>query len=53
MIEETLAQKPDEVSKEVAEDEKRELVEGNPKYRQPMWCPRGLNKTQRRKLQRA
>jgi hypothetical protein len=53
IIEETAAQKQDEVSKEVAGDEKRELVEGDSKYRQPVWCPRGLNKTQRRKLQRA
>jgi hypothetical protein len=52
IIEETTAQKQDEVSKEVAGDEKRELVEGDSKYHQPVWCPRGLNKTQRRKLQR-
>jgi hypothetical protein len=53
VIEETPAQKQDEVSKEVAGDERRELIEGDSKYRQPMWCPRGLNKTQRRKLQHA
>jgi hypothetical protein len=51
IIEETPAQKQDEVPKEVAGDEKRELVEADSKYRQPVWCPRGLNKTQRRKLQ--
>jgi hypothetical protein len=50
IIEETLAQKQDEVPKEVAGDEKRELIEGDSKYRQPVWCPHGLNKTQRRKL---
>jgi hypothetical protein len=53
IIEETLAQKQDEVPKEVAGDEKRELTEGDSKYRQPMWCPRGFNKTQRSKLQHA
>jgi hypothetical protein len=36
IIEETLAQKQDEVPKEVARDEKRELVEGYSKYRQPV-----------------
>jgi hypothetical protein len=50
IIEETPAQKQDEVPKEVAGDEKRELVKGDSKYSQPMWCPRGLNKTQWRKL---
>jgi hypothetical protein len=53
IIEKTPAQKQDEVPKEVVGDEKRELVKGDPKYRQPVWCPRGLNKTQRRKSQRA
>jgi hypothetical protein len=53
IIEEILVQKQDEVPKEVAGDEKRELVEGDPKYHQPVWCPHGLNKTQRRKLLRA
>jgi hypothetical protein len=46
IIEETPAQKQDEVPKEVAGDEKGELIEGDSKYRQPVWCPRGLNKTQ-------
>jgi hypothetical protein len=46
-------QKQDEVPKEVTGNEKRELIKGDPKYRQPVWCPHGLNKTQRRKLQRA
>jgi hypothetical protein len=53
IIKETPAQKQDEVPKEVARDEKRELVEGDSKYRELVWCPRGLNKTQWRKLQRA
>jgi hypothetical protein len=52
-IEETLAQKQGEAPKEVAGDEKKERDEGDSKYRQPVWCPHGLNKTQRRKLQRA
>jgi hypothetical protein len=47
---ETPAQKQDEVPKEVAGNEK-ERAEIVSKYHQPMWCPRGLNKTQRRKLQ--
>jgi hypothetical protein len=51
IIEETSVQKQDEIPKEVAGDEKRELVEGDSKCRQPVWCPCGLNKTQRRKLQ--
>jgi hypothetical protein len=50
IIEETPTQKQDEVPKEVARNEKRELIEGDPKYRQPIWCPHGLNKTQWRKL---
>jgi hypothetical protein len=53
IIEETPEQKQDEVPKEVAGHEKRELIEGDSKCHQPVWCPRGLNKTQRRKLQRA
>jgi hypothetical protein len=53
VIEETLAQKQGEAPKEVARDEKKEHVEGDSKYRQHIWCPRGLNKTQRRQLQRA
>jgi hypothetical protein len=52
-IEETPAQKQGEAPKEVAGDEKKERVEGDSKYCQPVWCPHGLNKTQRRKLQRA
>jgi hypothetical protein len=51
VIEEIPAQKQGEVSKEVAGDEKRERIKGYSKYRQPMWCPHGWNKTQRRKLQ--
>jgi hypothetical protein len=53
IIEETLAQKQDEVPKEVAGDEKREFIKGDSKYRQPVWCSHGLNKTQWRKLQHA
>jgi hypothetical protein len=51
IIEETPAQKQGEAPKEVAGDEKKERIEGDSKYRQPMWCPCGLNKTQRCKLQ--
>jgi hypothetical protein len=46
IIEKTLAQKQDEVPKEVPGNEKIELIKGDPKYHQPVWCPRGLNKTQ-------
>jgi hypothetical protein len=53
VIEEALAQKQGEAPKEVAGDEMKECTEGDSKYHQPMWCPHGLNKTQRRKLQRA
>jgi hypothetical protein len=53
IIEEALAQKQGEAPKEVAGDEKKERVEGDSKYHQPVWCPHGLNKIQRRKLQRA
>jgi hypothetical protein len=42
IIEETPATKQDDVPKKV-----------DSKYLQPKWCPPGLNKTQRRKLQRA
>jgi hypothetical protein len=52
VIEETPVQKQGEALEKVAGDEK-EHVEGDSKYRQPVWCPRGLNKTQRCKLQRA
>jgi hypothetical protein len=50
IIEETPAQKQGEAPKEVAGDEK-ERIEGDSKYRQPVWCPCGLNKTQWCKLQ--
>jgi hypothetical protein len=53
IIEETPAQKQDDVPKKVAGDKKKELAEIDCKYLQPKWCPPGLNKTQRRKLQRA
>jgi hypothetical protein len=53
VIEKAPAPKQDEVPKEVARDERKERAEIDSKYLQPMWCPSGLNKTQRRKLQRA
>jgi hypothetical protein len=53
IIEETPAQKQDEVPKEVARDKKKERAKIDSKYLQPKWWPPGLNKTQRRKLQRA
>jgi hypothetical protein len=45
VIGETLASKQDEAPKEVTRDEKKEHVEVDSKYRQPVWCPLGLNKT--------
>jgi hypothetical protein len=45
VIGETLASKQDEAPKEVTGDEKKEHVEVDSKYRQPVWCPLGLNKT--------
>jgi hypothetical protein len=53
VIEEARAQKKGEDPKEVAGDEKKECAKGDSKYQQPVWCPCGLNKTQRHKLQRA
>jgi len=53
VIEEILASKQDEAPKDVFGIEEKKRVEGDSKYRQPVWCPRGLNKTQRHKLQRA
>ena len=53
VIEEILAFKQDEAPKEVARVEEKKRVEGDSKYRQTIWCPCGLHKTQRRKLQRA
>jgi hypothetical protein len=47
------APKQDEAPKEIARVEEKERIEGDFKYRQPIWCPHGLNKTQRCKLQRA
>jgi hypothetical protein len=52
VIEEAPAQKQGEAPKKVARDEKKKRAEGDSKYHQPVWCPRGSNKTQRRKLQR-
>jgi hypothetical protein len=51
VVEEIPASKQDEAPKDVAGVEENKRVEGDSKYRQPIWCPRGLNKTQRRKLQ--
>ncbi|CAD6336822.1 unnamed protein product [Miscanthus lutarioriparius] len=53
VIEDSLAPKQDEVPKEVAGVKEKKCAEGDSKYRQPIWCPHGLNKTQRHKLQRA
>ncbi|CAD6266680.1 unnamed protein product [Miscanthus lutarioriparius] len=53
VIEEIPASKQDEDPKDVFGIEEKKRVEGDSKYRQPIWCPRELNKTQRRKLQRA
>jgi hypothetical protein len=53
VIEEILASKQNEDPKDVAGVEEKKRIEGDSKYRQPVWCPRGLNKTQWRKLQRA
>ncbi|CAD6332705.1 unnamed protein product [Miscanthus lutarioriparius] len=51
VIEEVSASKQDEAPKDVAGIEEKKRAEGDSKYWQPIWCPRGLNKTQRRKLQ--
>ena len=53
VIEEIPVCKQDEAPKDVAGIEEKKRSEGDSKYRQPIWCPRGLNKTQRHKLQRA
>ena len=53
VIEEIPASKQDEAPKDVFGIEEKKCIEGDSKYQQPVWCPRGLNKTQRRKLQRA
>ena len=50
VIEEIPASKQDEAPKDVFGIEEKKRVEGDSKYRQPVWCPRGLNKTQRCKL---
>lgn len=42
-----------EASNVVAEVEEKKRPKRDPRYTQPKWCPRGLNKNQRRKLQRA
>ena len=44
------APKQDEAPKDVAGIEEKKCSEGDSMYQQPIWCPRGLNKTQRRKL---
>jgi hypothetical protein len=52
VIEKAPTPKQDEVPKEVDGDEK-ERAGIDSKYRQPVWFPCGLNKTQRHKLQHA
>lgn len=47
------AKKQDEDPKDAAEVEKKEKLPRDPRYTQPKWCLQGLDKTQRRKLQRA
>ena len=51
VIEEIPASKQDEAPKDVFGVEEKKHVEGDSKHRQPVWCPCGLNKTQRHKLQ--
>ena len=51
VIEEIIENKQDEVSKEVARIEEKKCTKGSSMYHQPICCPRGLNKTQWRKLQ--
>jgi len=53
VIEEILASKQDQAPKDVFGIEEKKRVEGDSKYHQPIWCPRGVNKTQWCKLQRA
>ena len=50
VIEEISASKQDEAPKDVAGVEEKKRAEGDSKYCQPIWCPCGLNKTQRHKL---
>jgi hypothetical protein len=42
-----------QVVKKVAEVQDKRQKPVDPRYRQPKWCPTGLDKTQKRKLQRA
>jgi hypothetical protein len=51
VIGEAPVQEQDEVPKDLARVEDKKRAEGDSKYCQPMWCPRGLNKTQWHKLQ--
>ena len=44
VIEDPLAPKQDEAPKDDARGEKKQRADS--KYMQPIWCPRGLNKTQ-------
>ena len=53
VIEEIPVSKQDEAPKDVAGIEEKKRAREDSKYWQPIWCPRGLNKSQRRKLQRA
>jgi hypothetical protein len=50
VIEEIPSSKHDEDPKGVAIIEEKKRAKGNSMYRQPIWCPCGLNKTQRHKL---
>jgi hypothetical protein len=52
-IEEIPKNKQDRASKEVVGIEEMNCAKGKSKYHQPVWCPRGLNKTQWHKLPRA
>ena len=50
VIKEIPTSKQDEAPKDVAGIEEKKRSEGDSKYRQPIRCPCGLNKTQRRKV---
>jgi len=43
----------DEVLQDITEVKDKRKVPTDPKYTQPKWCPPGLGRTQRCKLQRA
>jgi hypothetical protein len=50
VIEEIPASQQDEAPKEVAGVKDKKHAEGDSNYRQPVWCPHGLDKTQWHKL---